>query len=234
MNIINAKDYEAMSKQGAELLIELMRKKADAIICLATGGSPKRMYEILAQAINEERIDLSHMTFVKLDEWYGLSKDDPSTCTSFLNTYFFDLLDQKKLTIIGMESDQAATQECDKMNAFLKAHTIDCMILGLGMDAHLGLNEPNDYLTLEAHHAQLNEQTKTHDMAKGKQLTSGLTIGMEGIFQAKHILMLVSGPRKEAAYQAFMSKRITTKAPCSFLWLHPHCTTIIDHTQFSD
>lgn len=234
MNIINAKDYEAMSKQGAELLIELMRKKADAIICLATGGSPKRMYEILAQAINEEQIDLSHMTFVKLDEWYGLPKDDPCTCTSFLNTYFFDLLDQKKLAIIGMESDQAVTQECDKMNAFLKAHTIDCMILGLGMDAHLGLNEPNDYLTLEAHHAQLNEQTKTHDMAKGKQLTGGLTIGMEGIFQAKYILMLVSGPRKEEAYQAFMSKRITTKAPCSFLWLHPHCTTIIDHTQFSD
>lgn len=234
MKIINATNYEVMSRHGADIIIELMKTKPDAIICLATGGSPKRMYEILAQAINEEQIDLSHMTFVKLDEWYGLSKDDPSTCTSFLKTYFFDLLKQKEVTVIGMESDRDANQECASMNAFLSAHTIDCMILGLGMDAHLGLNEPNEYLTLEAHHAQLNEQTKTHDMAKGKQLTSGLTIGMEGIFNAKHILMLVSGTRKEEAFQAFMSKRITTKAPCSFLWLHPHCTTIIDRTQFPD
>ncbi|MEE1464554.1 MAG: 6-phosphogluconolactonase, partial [Clostridium sp.] len=121
-------------------------------------------------------------------------------------------------------------QELDKMDMFLREHPIDVMILGLGMNGHLGLNEPADSLVLNAHFAELDEKTKTHDMVKGYAPKGGLTIGLQGIFTAKQIIMLVCGERKEEAYQAFMSQRISTSTPASLLWLHPNCVTLVDDT----
>ena len=76
----------------------------------------------------------------------------------------------------------------------------------------------------------LDEKTKTHDMVKGYAPKGGLTIGLQGIFTAKQIIMLVCGERKEEAYQAFMSQRISTSTPASLLWLHPNCVTLVDDT----
>lgn len=232
MNINYVSNYEEMSQMGAKLMIDTIKNKSNASICLATGSSPKRMYEIFVDKVNKENIDISEVTFVKLDEWIGLSEEDPNSCTGFIRTHVLDSLHNKPKAYIEMKTDNDAFAECEKMDHYLKENPIDLMILGLGMDAHLGLNEPNEYLTLNCHKAILNEKTKNHDMAKGKSLSSGLTIGMGGIFESKQVLMLVCGTRKEEAYETFMSRKISTQAPCSFLWLHSNCFTIIDREQF--
>ena len=201
MKLIHTENYEAMSKEAADLLLDTLRKKPDAVICLATGSSPARMYELVCEAVNRERIDLSEITFVK-----------PKAVVEFVS----DAADIR--------------QELDRMDVFLSEHPIDVMILGLGMNGHLGLNEPADFLTLNAHYAELDEKTKTHDMVKGYEPKGGLTIGLQGIFTSGQIIMLVCGDRKEAAYQAFMSQRIATSTPASLLWLHPNCVTLVDDT----
>ena len=83
MKLIHTENYEAMSKEAADLLLDTLRKKPDAVICLATGSSPARMYELVCEAVNRERIDLSEITFVKLDEWYGVEPQAACTCTTF-------------------------------------------------------------------------------------------------------------------------------------------------------
>ena len=134
---------------------------------------------------------------------------------------------------IGFDPEaEDLNKEVERINTFLDTHCIDLMILGLGMNGHLGLNEPNAYVTLPAHIAQLNPVTKTHDMVKGLTLTRGMSIGMKGIFESRQVVMLICGEHKEEAYQAFMSQNITTQIPASFLWLHSNCTCIIDREQF--
>ena len=231
MKLIHTENYEAMSKEAADLLLDTLRKKPDAVICLATGSSPARMYELVCEAVNKERIDLSEITFVKLDEWYGVEPQAACTCTTFIKEHLLDQLYMQPKAVVEFVSDAAdIKQELDRMDAFLSEHPIDVMILGLGMNGHLGLNEPADFLTLNAHYAELDEKTKTHDMVKGFDPKGGLTIGLQGIFTSRQILMLVCGERKEAAYQAFMSQRITTATPASLLWLHPNCVTLVDDT----
>lgn len=233
MNIISATTYEDMSQQGAKLLIDTIKHKKDAIICLATGSSPKRMYEIFVEEVNKEQIDLSEVTFLKLDEWCDIQKEDTCSCAYFLQKNLFDKLAMPFKNYIQFDPEaEDLTQELAKVDTFLETHPIDLMILGLGMNGHLGLNEPANELTLPCHLTKLNETTKTHDMTKGFTLTRGMTIGMKGIFDSKQILMLVCGERKEAAYDAFLSRKITTQTPSSFLWLHPNCVTIIDKSQF--
>lgn len=234
MKIIKSDNYECMSLQGKQILIDTIINKKDAIICLATGSSPKRMYELFVNEINEKKIDISEVTFVKLDEWYGVAPEETCTCTHFIKENLLDkLYMQPKQVIEFISNTKDVPTELNKVDNFLRKHPIDVMILGLGMNGHLGLNEPNEYLTYSCYQAPLNEKTKTHEMAKDYALESGLTIGLEGIFSAKTVLMLVCGPRKEDAYQQFMSQRITTSTPASLLWLHQNCITIVDSEQFN-
>ncbi|MEG0526416.1 MAG: 6-phosphogluconolactonase [Longicatena sp.] len=233
MQIIHSDTYEQMSIQGCDLLLDTIQKKNDAVICLATGSTPKRMYELLVHKINEQRIDLTNVTFVKLDEWYGLEPDHPSTCHTFIKQHLLDKLYMKPKCLIEFTSNAVdVTQELIKVETYLKEHPIDVMILGLGMNAHLGLNEPSQQLTLGCHQVMLNSKTKTHDMIKGEHVESGMTIGMDGIFKSKQVLMLVSGSSKEDAYKDFMSGTITTQVPASMLWLHTNCVCLVDTSQF--
>lgn len=233
MQIINAENNEQMAHLAAQNIIQTIQQKKDAIICLATGGSPKRMYEIMVDEINAKQIDVSQITFVKLDEWYGIQEDDENTCTTFINKYLLSKLAMQPKQVISFSSQpQNDDEELQKVQQFLDKNPIDVMILGLGMNGHLGLNEPNSYLQLTCHKACLHETTKSHDMAQGKPLTHGLTLGMEAIFDSKQVIMLVSGKKKEDAYFRFMSQQISTQTPASFLWLHPNCDTYIDNQQF--
>ena len=139
--------------------------------------------------MNRERIDLSEITFVKLDEWYGVEPQAACTCTTFIREHLLDQLYMQPKAVVEFVSDAAdIRQELDRMDVFLSEHPIDVMILGLGMNGHLGLNEPADFLTLNAHYAELDEKTKTHDMVKGYEPKGGLTIGLQGIFTSGRLL----------------------------------------------
>lgn len=233
MKIIEAEHYDKMSRLGADILIETIKNKKEASICLATGSSPAKMYAYFVHDINEQKIDISEVTFVKLDEWYDVNEEEPFTCSTFIKEHLLDKLYMQPKQLISFPTKCENPQKaCDEIQAYIDQHPIDVMILGLGMNGHLGLNEPASHLTLPAHQATLSDVTKTHDMAEGHVLTSGLTIGMKGIFEANTVLMLVCGNRKEKAYEAFMSKKITTQTPASLLWLHKNCITIIDKQQF--
>lgn len=234
MKIIDAKDYDEMSKLGANILIETIEKKKNASICLSTGGSPKKMYAYFVDEINKRKLDISNVTFVKLDEWYGVEETQPFTCTTFIKENIIDKLHMKAKAFISLPTKCDNPQfSCAKLQSYLDENPIDVMILGLGMNGHLGLNEPSTHLTLDTHQATLSDITKTHDMAIGKPLRSGLTIGLKSIFEAKQVLMLVCGNKKDEAFQQLMSKKISTSTPASLLWLHQNCTTIIDRNKFS-
>jgi galactosamine-6-phosphate isomerase len=100
----------------------------------------------------------------------------------------------------------------------------------LGLNGHLGFNEPGSALCPVAHLAPLTEQTRRHSMIAASALKPeyGMTLGMAEILQSRQILLLVSGASKREAFQHFLSGKITTRFPASFLWLHPRLTVFCD------
>lgn len=229
-------DYDALSDRASEYLITEIRDKPDATICLATGGTPLLTYRYFVEKINQRKIDITQVTFVKLDEWVGIPLHSPATCEFFLQQYIVQPLGLRTEQLIGFQSENIDEKECERVTEIITNRGgLDLCVLGLGKNGHLGLNEPADALEPFCHISNLDEQTRQHDMLKtaGCSVTQGITLGLKDILNAKEILLLVAGEGKYDAVEKYMTATVTTAIPASFLWLHSNVNCLVDGSQYS-
>ncbi len=116
----------------------------------------------------------------------------------------------------------------------MKTGPIDICILGLGMNGHLALNEPGEFLESHVHVAKLSESSLTHAMIGDMKMkpSYGLTLGMADILQSVFVLIIISGVAKKKITADFLNGNITTQLPASFLWLHPNAVCLIDKEAY--
>jgi len=233
-----AKDYEAMSQLAAELIVEEIRRQPDLLLCAASGSTPIRCYELLAEKRRAEPQWFDRLRVLKLDEWGGLPMDDPATCEAYLRHYLIEPLgisDDRYLTFQSNPPDPQV--ECQRIRRLLAEHSpIDLCLLGLGVNGHLGLNEPADSLPAFTHIAGLSESSRQHSMLdKATRLPEyGMTLGLAEILTARKIVLLVSGANKKGPLERLRSPQISTAFPASLLWLHPDVTCLYDREAVQD
>ena len=225
-------DYDSMSRRAAELIVGALRVRPDLLLCTATGSSPTRTYDLLAQQYPSEPQLFSRLRLVKLDEWGGLPPEDPGTCETYLRRHLtgpLNILPDRYHTFRGDAPDPEA--ECRNIERALENHgPLHLCVLGLGVNGHLGFNEPADALHPGPHVAPLTEQSLAHPMvrhARGR-VRYGLTLGMGDILRAEKILLLVNGPHKREPLLRMLTPQVSTRFPASFLWLHPDVTVLCD------
>lgn len=228
MNISFHTDYQSMSIAAAELVRSCLIAKPDALFCLATGGSPKRLYEILAR--NPDRC--SHARTMALDEWHGIDREHPSTCRTFLQQNVFEpwgVPAERQEVFDASAADPGA--ECRRMAARLdETGPFDLCILGLGRNGHLGLNEPAHVLQPHAHVVELDECSQGHAMLteEGACVDRGMTFGMADILASRQIVMLVCGTGKEDVARTLFAEQVRTDCPATFLHLHANAQIFVD------
>lgn len=236
--LIIRENYDDMSKRAAQEMLQVIEKNPKAVIVLATGHSPLQAYRYLIEEIKERNIDYSQVTFVKLDEWAGLTPENEATCEYFIQKEIIEPLGIKEENYIHFHADcEDVEAECARIDALYKAlPRVDLVILGIGMNGHLGLNEPSDVLYASAHATPLNEKTKTHELLTHteKAVTNGITLGMDNLFAGEEVLLLADGKEKEKGLQGFLNDEITTQVPVSLLKLHRNCVCIINRESFPD
>lgn len=236
MNIIESNSYEEMSLEACNVMIRCLKDKPDALFCIATGSSPTRAYELFVQKIKEENIDTAKMRVLKLDEWCGLQHDNPATCEYYIRKHILTPLNISEERYIGFNSlEENSEYECERIAKLLAEHNgIDCCILGIGKNGHLGLNEPREEINPFIHRIDLDAKTKTHSMlaSNGQDVSQGYTLGLKDILNSKQILFLVTGAEKEAAYQNLQRKVISSQYPANYLWLHDDTVCVVDKASF--
>lgn len=223
------RDYHTLSEAASEQLLTLVQRKPDSVICLATGATSVLTYQLFVEKVKAQKTDISRVTFVKLDEWVGLSSDNPATCEVFMQQHIIKPLGIQAENVISFASDKADAQECQRVVAQIAQRGgLDLCLLGIGKNGHLGLNEPDETLEPACHITHLDERTQLHDMLKlaGKTVDQGITLGLRDILAAKEVLLLASGDGKQRAFSAFREGKVTTTLPASFLWLHPKTTCL--------
>ncbi len=224
-------DHEAVSRRGADWLSDLLRNKPDALCCLASGGTPTRMYELLAERGAAEPELFARVRILKLDEWGGLPAGDPATCEHHLRRTLIDPLGLGD-RYAAFASDLAdPTAECARIANWLDQNgPIDACVLGLGVNGHLGFNEPADALQPHTHIAELSGASLSHVMVResAAQPTYGLTLGMADLMQSRQVVLLVSGQSKQQPLQQLLTGRITTAFPASLLHMHGNATLFCD------
>jgi galactosamine-6-phosphate isomerase len=228
-------NYDSMSAVAADMIHAELLAKTDMLFCAATGSSPLGTYKKLVEKYQTDSSAFEKFRMIKLDEWGGIALDHPQSCQTYLNENLLGPLKISASRFISFDSrpvDKA--EECKKVSAYLESNgPIDLCILGLGLNGHIAFNEPSPFLQAKCHATALTETSMQHSMASGmeEKPTYGMTLGMAEILQAKKIILLISGAGKQHIIREFLTAKITTSLPASFLWLHPAVTCLIDRTS---
>ena len=228
MKKIVCKNYEELSKCGADIIAEQIKAKPDSILGLATGSTPIGLYKCL----REMPLDFSNISSFNLDEYYPISKENDQSYCYFMKDNLFNHIKVKSTDIPNGEASDAEA-ECRRYDeAIEQAGGIDLQLLGLGVNGHIGFNEPADALSVGTHAVDLTESTieaNARFFANKEDVPRrALTLGLGGIMRAKKILVLASGKNKAEVVRKMFSGEVTTDVPASLLQLHNDVTVIVD------
>lgn len=226
-------DYAYMSSAAAGRVIDLINHKPDSVICFPSGSSPKGMFDSLVTANQNGRVDFSKCIFVGLDEWIGLGAGDDGSCR--------DLLDRDFLKPIGLREDQIVffdgkaldpQAECDRVNKIVESlGGLDLIVLGVGMNGHLALNEPGTSWDSYAHISELDPVTVEVGQKYFQQptaLTRGITVGIRHILDASAAILLASGKAKAPVIQRALAFPVSKDFPATVLQNHLNAEFILD------
>ena len=230
MKIIQVENQVEGGKVALELLKEKLAQGAKTL-GLATGSSPEEFYK----QIVESDLDFSEMTSVNLDEYVGLAEDDPQSYHRFMHENLFNHVNMRRDRIFfpnGMAADAAREAE-DYEARIAAAGGIDMQLLGIGRNAHIGFNEPDDAFARTTHKVALKESTIEANArffsSAAEVPREAMSMGIGTIFRARHIVLLASGAEKAEAVRDAVEGTITPRVPASILQLHPCVTLIVDH-----
>ena len=232
MNFITVKNYDELSRMAANIISAQVVVKPDCVLGLATGSSPVGAYKKLIEKNESGDLDFSKVTTVNLDEYVGLNGEHDQSYRYFMNDNLFNHINIDKANTYvpnGCASDLKAEGEAyDKMIKDFGG--IDLQLLGIGVDGHIGFNEPEEFFTAATHEVVLDESTIEANSrffdSKDDVPKTAITMGMMSIMQAKKVLLVANGAaKKEIVEKAFFGP-ITPFVPASILQLHPDLTVI--------
>jgi len=239
MNVIEAKDYQDMSRKAANIISAQIIMKPNCVLGLATGSTPLGTYIQLIDWYNKGDLDFSNVSSVNLDEYIGLSHDNIQSYYYFMQHNLFQHVNiQPQNTYIPNGMDTDIQHACKAHNQVIhRLGGIDLQLLGLGLNGHIGFNEPGESFEKETHCVTLSQSTIEANSRffalKSDVPTHAYTLGIKSIMQAKKIVILINGESKaEIVAKAFWGP-VTPQIPASILQMHPDVTLVADKAALS-
>lgn len=233
MKVIVTDTYEDLSRQAAEDIISSLKSIQQPLICTASGDSPARLYKEMVKIIADKKIDISNWNFIGLDEWAGMNEDDEGSCKFHLNNQFFHPLKIKKEKICFFNGRAKNLQEeCNIIEDYIREHGgIDIAIIGLGMNGHVGMNEPGTSQLSRSHISDIDpitQKTGQKYFTSEQDLSQGLTLGLATLMEVKQIILIVSGEHKAQIVKNILEGEISEQLPASLLRNHPDLVVYLD------
>lgn len=238
MQIIIEKDYEAMSRRTADVIVDTIINNPSATLCLAAGDTPRLAYSLAAKRINSEQIDVTSCKFVSLDEWIGISDNNDGSCGYFLRTVLFDPLritNQQVHVFDGLANNLLA--ECGAMDEFIFNNGgIDLIVVGIGRNGHVGFNEPGVSFDHYSHVVELDATTKTVGQKYFRETTAlnqGITLGLKHLLESRQAVLIANGTAKAEVIHLSLDEEISTAMPASIIQNHQNALVIVDEEAAS-
>jgi galactosamine-6-phosphate isomerase len=225
--------YDDMSAAAAAIIIDCIKQKPDALLCFASGDTPKLAYRLVSERIKKENIDISQTFLIGLDEWLGISPADSGSCHYFLQHYLFQPMGVPGTNyhLFDALADNEA-EECKKMDQLIfERRGIDMMVVGVGMNGHIGFNEPGTAIDTNSHVAILDEVTQTVGQkyfSSSVSIKKGITVGLKQVMEAKTLLMIANGKKKAPVIKRVLEDEINTGFPASLIRQHKNGILLID------
>jgi galactosamine-6-phosphate isomerase len=233
MNIKVYYNYETLSEAIANEMITLIQQKPNATICLASGHTPLLPCQVFVQKVKEQNIDIGKVNFLGLDEWVGVPPDNEGSCHYFLYNTVFNPLNLKlhQVHVFDALANDLAS-ECKKMDNIIAAKGgIDLMIVGIGMNGHIGFNEPGVSFTNYSHVIELDKTTievGQKYFPAATTLSKGITIGLQHLMNAKQVLLIANGEKKAAIIKKTIEEKVSNQIPATIMQTHTNGIVMVD------
>ena len=239
MLLIEAKDYNDMSRKAANIISAQVIMKPHAVLGLATGSTPVGAYKQLVEWYNKGDLDFANVTSVNLDEYKGLSPENDQSYRYFMNTNLFNHVNiNKERTFVpnGLEPD--SEKACAAYNEIIRSvGGIDLQLLGIGSNGHIGFNEPGTPFGSRTHLVDLTPSTREANQrffnALDEVPTQAVTMGIRTVMNARRIMLIALGKGKAEIIRKTILGPVTEEVPASVLQLHPDVEIYLDHDAAS-
>lgn len=220
MNIRIYDTYDEMSRAAADFVLAQLLLKPESHIGLTAGKTPIGMFAALVESCHSGPVNFERATFYNLEEKFGLAADDPATCRNYFHRHLLDHtgITDAQLLLPDQPADDlgAACAAYDALLYTLPGHRLDMQILGIGENAHIGMNHPNETLPLGVHR-------------ETRGAVEYAAMGLRNILCSERILLLANGAGKaQAVADMCKSDVVTTAIPATLLQLHPDVTVLLD------
>lgn len=232
MRIIKTNTYEEMSVLAANMIGGQVLLKPNCVLGLATGSSPIGTYQMLVENYKKGILDFSRVKTVNLDEYCGLSGDNPNSYRYFMNHHLFDHINiDKANTHVPNGNAVDLEAEAIRYEKFIESiGGVDLQLLGIGHNGHIGFNEPTTYFPKDVHTVNLTESTINANSRLFERRedvpTQAITMGIGTIMKSDKIL-LIAGEDKTDIIEKALYGKVTPEVPASVLQLHKDVTVII-------
>jgi glucosamine-6-phosphate deaminase len=218
----------------ASRLADRLRERPGLRVCLPTGDTPTPVYAELLAAERRGDVSFAAATVVLLDEWAGLPPGDPARCDVRLRRELIDPLTAPPafvpIDVDGPDDDAAALAHD------AAARGLDLAVLGLGMNGHVGFNEPGsrpDDPSRLVRLAVSSREAATARYGASSVPTAGITVGLARLLEAGECWLLVTGERKAQVLRRALDEPEGPDCPASHLRRHPRLTVFADEAAAS-
>lgn len=231
-----------VANEIAELIRQRQRQGKHAVLGLATGSTPTKVYDFLVKFHREEGLSFKNVITFNLDEYYPMEPDSIHSYVRFMKEHLFDHIDIKPANVHipdGTLDKEDVREYCKAYEQKIeKAGGIDIQVLGIGRTGHIGFNEPGSTLTSKTRLVRLDRVTRLDAASDFFGLENvpikAITMGVGTIMAAKRIILMAWGEGKSEVIQFAVEGRIRESVPATFLQNHENCSFILDHAAASN
>jgi glucosamine-6-phosphate deaminase len=233
----NEKVASAMvAREVAELIRAKQKAGERCVLGLATGSTPKSMYAELVRLHREEGLSFRNVVTFNLDEYYPIEPDALQSYHHFMKVHLFDKVDIDPANT-HVPDGQIAKDDIREYAAgyermIEEAGGIDLQVLGIGLNGHIGFNEPGSSRHSITRMVALDNTTRLANVYEFPNISRvprlAITMGIGTILRARRIVLMAWGMHKAQIVRKSVEGHVTEQVPASILQDHPDCTFFMD------
>ncbi len=232
MHLLRFDSHESWIRCAASLWRDRLRVQPRLKICLASGHTPNPLFAAMVAGYRQGLVSFRDAEIFALDEFGDLAPDDPGRCANMLRDHLVDHVDLAagKFQVLNTDSHDSA-QVCHEFDLAIGSG-FQLTLLGIGLNGHLGMNEPGTPADSPTRRVQLHPQTVATSakyLSHSRVPTWGLTVGLKHLLATEEVWLLATGPAKAEIVRKIVHAEITPDVPASLLRAHRNCYLFLDH-----
>lgn len=231
-----------VAEQIARLIREKEAEGKNAVIGLATGSTPKTLYTELVRMHKEEGLSFRNVITFNLDQYYPMEKDALQSYHYFMRKNLFEQTDINPDNyhlpdgLVPKENMKAHCQDYEQQ--IESAGGLDLQILGIGVNGHIGFNEPGSGIYTKTRLINLDNSTRIANAYEFGHISQvprmAITMGISTILRSGKIILMAWGQTKAPMIKKAVEGDDTEEMPASLLQNHNDCVFVVDEAAASE